>query len=170
MREQLQEPESLSQADVLGLPVHISQDYIGWLNEQRRHSQGVHVVTLNAEMAMQAEQNSELAAVIRRAELVIPDGAGIVFYLWLRRQRIQRCPGIELAEALMRRSPQGDVPNSVFFYGGAPGVAQAAADAWQQKLPELAIAGTQHGYLSATEQQELCKTLSHLRPTLIFVG
>ncbi len=168
MPEQLQDLNPLHQADVLGLPVHISRDYVGWL--MRRRGQGAHVVTLNAEMAMQAEQNSDLAAIIRQAELVIPDGAGIVFYLWLRQQRIRRYPGIELAEALLHEATRKSAADSVFFYGGAPGVAQTAADIWQQRLPELAIAGTQHGYLSAADHHQLCDRLSQLRPTMIFVG
>ena len=52
--------------------------------ERLHQGLGSHVVTLNAEMAMQAEQNQALADVIRKAELVIPDGSGVVLYLRLR--------------------------------------------------------------------------------------
>lgn len=66
---------------VLGLPVHVMTNYPNWLLERVQSGQGAHVVTLNAEMTMQAEQNKPLADVIRNAELVIPDGAGVVFVL-----------------------------------------------------------------------------------------
>jgi N-acetylglucosaminyldiphosphoundecaprenol N-acetyl-beta-D-mannosaminyltransferase len=125
-------------------------------------------------MSMQAEQSPELAAVIHRAELVIPDGAGIVLYLRFRGRRVNRCPGIELAEALLScsasLSTSDTSPYSVFFYGGAPGISQTAAAAWQQRVPKMAIAGTQHGYLSATEQDELKQTLKELQPSIILVG
>ncbi len=167
-------PES---ATVLGLPIHLMDDYLGWLIQQLQHQQGVHVVTLNAEMAMQAERNSALAAIIQQAELVIPDGAGVVFYLGLRGKRVQRCPGIELAAALLTQSatanPNAELPNSpfsVFFYGGAPGVCEAAAQAWQARVPGIAIVGTQNGYLPAEAQSQFQQTLKTLQPNVILVG
>ncbi|NJO43675.1 MAG: WecB/TagA/CpsF family glycosyltransferase [Cyanobacteria bacterium CRU_2_1] len=162
--------KQLGISSVLGLPVHLSDDYLGWLISQLQQNQGVHIVTLNAEMAIQAEQNEALATVIRKAELVIPDGAGVVLYLRSRGKPIQRCPGIELAEALLRQSATLDRPSSVFFYGGAPGVCQTAATQFQQKIPGLTIAGTQHGYLSSDEQAQLLQTLQHLQPQIILVG
>lgn len=157
------------QTTVLSSPIHLLGDYSQWLLDRVRQRCGVHVVTLNAEMAMQAEQNAALAQVIDRAELVIPDGAGVVLYLRLRGRRVQRCPGIELAETLLRQLPQA-VPNAtVFFYGGSPGVAAQAAIEWQ-RIPDLKVAGTAHGYLSAQEQTELLETLRSLQPAIVLVG
>jgi len=154
---------------VLGLPIHLMDDYQSWLRSRLQQGIGTHVVTLNAEMTMQAESNATLAKVIHQAELVIPDGAGVVLYLRLHGKRIQRCPGIELAESLLHNLGQG-ASSSVFFFGGAPGVAQAAAVEWQHLVPELNIAGTQHGYLSPAEAEKWLQTLTQLQPQLIFVG
>jgi N-acetylglucosaminyldiphosphoundecaprenol N-acetyl-beta-D-mannosaminyltransferase len=158
-------------ATVLGLPVHLLPNYTAWLVDQIDQRQGVHVVTLNAEMAMQAEQNPALAEVIRRAELVIPDGAGVVLYLrFLQRQQIQRCPGIELAESLIQQAAKANPRNSVFLYGSAPGVSDTAAAALQRKVPNLNIAGMQHGFLSAEDQPQFLQTLKQLQPQIILVG
>lgn len=167
MTDLLQAPR---RSTVLGVPIHLLSDYVGWLLSQAKHQQGVHVVTLNAEMAMQAEKTPDLGAVIRKAELVIPDGAGVVLYLRLRGQKVQRCPGIELSENLLQQLPLLGSGGTVFFYGGAPGVAQAAADRLQRKIPQLNIVGVQHGYLSAEERSQLDKTLQQLQPRLILVG
>lgn len=150
--------------------MHLSNNYLDWLVWQLRQHCGVHVVTLNAEMAIQAEQNQDLANLIRQADLVIPDGAGVVLYLRLRGKSVQRCPGIELAETLLKQAPALEQPCSVFFYGGAPGVSQAAAQTWQTQVPALAIAGTQHGYISSEEEQQLCQTLQQRQPQIILVG
>ncbi|MBD1805355.1 WecB/TagA/CpsF family glycosyltransferase [Microcoleus sp. FACHB-SPT15] len=155
---------------ILGLPVHLLDDYDYWLGTRLHQKLGSHVVTLNAEMAIQAEQNEALASIIRDAELVIPDGAGVIFYLRLQGQRQRRCPGIELAESLIRQAGQLGESCPVFFYGGAPSVAQNAAKVWQQQLPELAIAGVEDGYLSPEAEQELKKTLEAKQPRLILVG
>ncbi|GAB4152870.1 MAG: WecB/TagA/CpsF family glycosyltransferase [Cyanobacteria bacterium J069] len=169
-------PENLQPdtASVLGLPIHLLEDYNGWLLERlAKGTAGVHVVTLNAEMAMQAEQDAALAAVIRQADLVIPDGAGVVFYLRLRGRKVSRCPGIELSEKLLSQSVAGDRPGSpysVFFFGGAPGVAEDAARVWRERAPGIAIAGVQHGYIAPEEQAPLLETLKQLQPRIILVG
>jgi len=153
---------------VLGLPVHLIDNYQHWLGSRLRQGKGTHVVTLNAEMTMQAERQTALAQVIQQADLVIPDGAGIVLYLQLQGKRIKRCPGIELAESLLQSALGAEV--RVFFYGGAPGVAESAAAVWQQRVPTLKVVGTQHGYVSPAEAEELRQTLCQLQPQLIFVG
>ncbi len=165
-------PETPENFAVLGLPIHLLKDYPQWLVTCLQDQIGIHVVTLNAEMTMQAEQNPELAQAIHQADLVIPDGAGVVMYLRLRGKTIQRCPGIELAEAMLRQSVAGGTasPWGVFFYGGAPGVAQQAAEYWVQQVPEMAIAGVQHGYLTPEEEEQLKSTLKTLQPRLIYVG
>jgi N-acetylglucosaminyldiphosphoundecaprenol N-acetyl-beta-D-mannosaminyltransferase len=167
MPDLLQAPRK---STVLGLPIHLLSDYPGWLLSQAKHHRGVHVVTLNAEMAMQAEKMPDLGAVIRKAELVIPDGSGVVLYLRLRGQKVQRCPGIELAEALLHHMPLLGSEGTVFFYGGAPGVTQAAAERLQQHIPRLQVVGVQHGFLSADERSQLNETLQQLQPRLILVG
>lgn len=164
----------LEQSTVLGLPLHLSDRYLDWLRSRIQQRQSAHVVTLNAEMAMQADGNPQLAQVIRQADLVVPDGAGVVLYLRLRGKRIQRCPGIELAEALIQQLPTIAMPDGkrpvLFFYGGAPGVAQTAAESLKIRVPDLAIAGVQHGFLSPEEQPQFRQALKELQPNVILVG
>jgi N-acetylglucosaminyldiphosphoundecaprenol N-acetyl-beta-D-mannosaminyltransferase len=156
---------------VLGLPVHVMKNYPNWLIECLEQGKGTHVVTLNAEMTMQAERNLCLAEVIQNADLVIPDGAGVVLYLQcLLRQEVQRCPGIELAESLLQGLGKQTTPTKVFFYGGAPGVAATAADFWKRQVPNINIAGTYSGYHSSEEEETLRQTLTQLQPQIIFVG
>ncbi len=161
---------AIEQFRVLGLPVHLLDDYTPWLVSRLQQGNGTQVVTLNAEMAMQAEENQALAKVFQEAELVIPDGAGIVFYLGLQGKRQQRCPGIELAASLLQQAGEWGESCGVFFYGGAPDVVQKAAKVWQEKLPKLAIAGIWDGYLSPEAEVQLKATLKEQQPKLILVG
>jgi N-acetylglucosaminyldiphosphoundecaprenol N-acetyl-beta-D-mannosaminyltransferase len=155
---------------VLGFPVHLLPDYIPWLGDRLTHHQGTHVVTINAEMTMQAEQSPALADIIRQANLVIPDGSGIVLYLKLHGQQVQRCPGIELTESLLRTSAQQPQPWSVFFYGGSPGVAAEAGGKLCDRYPHLNIIGTQNGFVGETEMPLFLEQLRTLQPQIICVG
>ena len=154
---------------VLDLSVHLLDDYTAWLVEKAHQRIGIHVITLNAEMTMMAEQNPALAEAIKKADLVIPDGAGIVLHMRLRGVKHLRCPGIELAASLLERVGESAFANSVCFYGGKPGITDAAAQTWQQQVPNLSIL-TQHGYLNPDEEQAWKQILQTKQPRIIFVG
>lgn len=160
---------ALETAQVLEFPLHLTDDYAGWILSELSQNQGLHVITLNAEMSMQGRQDPQLAQVIQSADLVVPDGAGIVLYFWMRGRKVNRCPGIELAEAVVR-SCGSESSHSIFFFGGKPGVAEAASHYWKQQLPNLAIAGVQHGYVKDDDAQRLDHTLQTLQPKVILVG
>ena len=160
----------LKTLSVMGMPVHYGDrgdNYADWLLLRQQQGIGSHVVTLNAEMAMQADRNPTLKQLIQRTDLVIPDGAGIVLYFRLKGKTIARAPGIELAETVLERlGPE----QSVFFYGGAPGVAEAAAQHWQQRNPKIQIAGVQHGYVTPEEQPAFQERLKVLQPAVILLA
>ena len=166
LNNKLPEPEIFY---LFNLPVHLLDNYIDWLEARLRQRIGTHVVTINAEMAMLAEKDSNLASIIRQANLVVPDGAGVILYMRLRGIKQQRCPGIELAESLLKRLGNNTDNNLICFYGGTPGTAAIAAQKWQQKFPRLSIM-EQHGYLSGEQEQQWLKILQQAQPALIFVG
>jgi N-acetylglucosaminyldiphosphoundecaprenol N-acetyl-beta-D-mannosaminyltransferase len=158
----------LKQFPVLNVSVHLSQDYIAWLMNRLRQKISTHVVTLNAEMAILAEQDETLASIVRQADLVIPDGAGVVLYLRMRGQKQKRCAGIDLADALLRQASDLEESCLVCFYGGSPGTAETAANIWREKFSLPIIA--QHGYLSAEEEEKWLQTLKEKQPRIILVG
>lgn len=162
--------EAPEQFSVLGLPVHLLDDYERWLGSRLQQGLGSHVVTLNSEMVIQAERNEALAAIIHKAELVIPDGAGVILYLQLEGKQQRRCPGIELAESLLRQAGQLGSSYPVFFYGGVPGVAQKAAEIWQAEVPGITFSGVENGFMTPEAEQELILTLKEKQPRLILVG
>jgi N-acetylglucosaminyldiphosphoundecaprenol N-acetyl-beta-D-mannosaminyltransferase len=157
------------QSSVLGLPIHLCDDYVGWLRSRIERKIGTHVVTLNSEMAMLAEGHDELGTIVRKADLVIPDGSGVVFYLRLRNQQQNRCPGIELAASLLESIAAIEESCPIVFYGGAPGVAERAAAYWQQKIPTLSIIAS-HGYLTLEEESAFKNRLAQQQPCLVLVG
>jgi N-acetylglucosaminyldiphosphoundecaprenol N-acetyl-beta-D-mannosaminyltransferase len=165
-------PDSLPlpQFKILGQPVHLTPDYIQWLVDRLERGIGSHVVTMNGEIIMQANQNTELGAIIRTAELVTPDGAGVIFALKLHGIQQTRCAGIELGEALLRLAATPEHYYPVFLYGGKPGIVDRAAQNWQTKLPNLKIVGIQNGYINTEEQAELDRQIADTQPKIILVA
>lgn len=168
MTKQYLEMFVLRQFNVLGLPVHIHENYRDWLAQRLQNHQGTHVVTINAEMTMQARKNTELANVIKQAELVVPDGSGVVLYLRSQGQKINRCPGIELSEQIVQIAAEKQW--RIFLIGGAPNVVDTIAAGWQQKWSDIAIAGMHHGYFDDVIENQICENLHSSQPDLILVG
>lgn len=154
---------------VLKVGVDSLPDYTSWVLHRLKHNQGTRVITLNAEMAMQADTDTQLAEVIQNSDLVIPDGAGIVIYLRLRGYRQPRCPGIELAASLLGNWSKTMGTAAIAFYGGEPGIAQQAAQMWLKQDPNLQII-TNHGYLTPEAAQQWQNTLATQQPKLILAG
>ncbi|WP_264323030.1 WecB/TagA/CpsF family glycosyltransferase [Romeriopsis navalis] len=161
--------ESTDRFSVMGHPVHLLRSYPRWLTARLRNRQGTHVITLNAEMTMQAIQRPALAETLQQADLVIPDGAGVVLYLRLYGRKVRRCAGVELAEQMIRQAAQQD-DRPVFFYGGKPEVLDKATLAWQQRLPKLKVVGAVHGYIPPEEEPRVLEKLAETQPSLILVG
>ncbi|MFN3359944.1 MAG: WecB/TagA/CpsF family glycosyltransferase [Pseudanabaenaceae cyanobacterium] len=150
--------------DVLGVPLDIATDYL-----QLAQSLGSgHIVTLNAEMVMAARRHPRLRTVIQGAELVVPDGAGVVLYGRWRGHKIDRCPGIDLAARLLESAREKG--QKVFFLGAKPDVIPRTVAHWQQQLPSLQIVGWHHGYFDAPAEGEILQTLHQTQPHLILVA
>lgn len=154
---------------VLGLPVHLSDNYLDWLLNRIDKKQGTHVITMNSEMAIMAENNHELANAIKKADLVVPDGSGVIFYLWRRGKKQQRVAGIELASSLIAKLAEKGNKYCICFYGGTPEVAEKATKAWREKYPQINLISN-HGYLSDSESSAWQKEIQTVQPQLILVG
>jgi N-acetylglucosaminyldiphosphoundecaprenol N-acetyl-beta-D-mannosaminyltransferase len=117
-----------------------------WLAAPRDAADRVmrHVVTLNPEMVMAARADPAFAAVVEAADLVLPDGVGVV---WAARRRgaaiTRRVTGIDTLVALAGRGAERGW--RIFLLGAAPGVAAAAAQALRARWPALTIVGTHAG-------------------------
>jgi N-acetylglucosaminyldiphosphoundecaprenol N-acetyl-beta-D-mannosaminyltransferase len=128
-------------------------------------------VTLNPELVMRARRDAGLAQIIRSARVVTADGAGILWALRLRGQRLPaRVTGIDLAQALAQRAAESGY--SIFLLGAGPGVAQAAADALTRRYPALRIAGCWGGSPSPRDDAEVTARIraSGARLTLVAYG
>jgi N-acetylglucosaminyldiphosphoundecaprenol N-acetyl-beta-D-mannosaminyltransferase len=125
-------------------------------------------VTLNAEMTMAALADPDLAAVIEAAELVIPDGAGVVWALGRQGHRVRRSPGIELAHRLLAHAAAHGW--RVALVGASPAVMAALRSKLAVELPGLNLVLATDGYHSPAAWPELEERLLAERPDLVLAA
>ena len=127
------------------------------------------VVTCNPEMVMTAFTDQLLAEILRRADLVVPDGIGVVWASRvLKRPLTQRVPGIELMEAALAEAAREGW--RVFLLGSEPGVAERAAQAMQKSFAGLNIVGTHHGFFSREEEPQVLQMIKDAMPQILFLA
>ncbi len=128
-----------------------------------------HIITLNAEIAYAARNNSPLKAVINQADLVTPDGIGIV---WAARRLgwpiKERVTGIDMVYELCANAQAREW--KIFLLGAAPQVAETAAEKLLLSYPNLKIAGIRDGYFSESEVATVVKEIREAGPDILLVG
>lgn len=129
---------------------------------------GGQIVTLNAEMTMTARANPELGEAIAAAELVIPDGAGVVWALARQGVRVRRSPGIELARDLLRYAECHGW--TVALVGAAPEVMDQLRSRLAIELPALRLVMAEHGYQPAEAWPGLEARLRAQKPDLVLLA
>lgn len=109
-------------------------------------SEGAHyVVTPNPEIVETCRENPEANKVVNGADLVLPDGIGIIKgAAMLGTPLKEKTPGVEFAAHLMGRMAKEGL--SLYLLGAKPGVAELAAEKLAKTYPGLKIAGTHDGY------------------------
>lgn len=128
------------------------------------------IITANPEMVMRAKDDQLLSEIMGRADLVVADGIGVVWASKILKQPVaERIPGIELAEALLRKSAEEGW--RVFLLGSAEGVAEQAFETLRKTMPKLNVVGTYHGYFqSGEEEQRVLAQIKAAKPQVLLAA
>ena len=104
-----------------------------------------YVVTPNPELVDRARREEPFRQALNGADLVLPDGIGVVYAARLLGRRLKgRCPGIDFAGKLMEHIARTGL--RLYLLGAKSGVAEAAAARLEIRYPGLTICGTHDGY------------------------
>ena len=124
------------------------------------------VATANAEMVMVAQSDPELRFILNSSDMVLPDGAGVV---WAARRLgsgvPERVAGYDLTQKFLARAATKGY--RVFWLGAAPGIAAEAAAHAKKLYPGLLTAGIRDGYFSPVEEASVVKSISECRPDIL---
>ena len=132
------------------------------LEEDKFH----YVVTPNPEFLLAAEKDPEFRRVLNAADLVLPDGIGVVYSAKILGTPLkERVPGIEFAEAML--SDLNDMGGRLYLLGAKPGVAEEAGRRICARYPALVLCGTHDGYFK--DEQAILPEIAAAKPDLLFV-
>jgi N-acetylglucosaminyldiphosphoundecaprenol N-acetyl-beta-D-mannosaminyltransferase len=126
---------------------------------------GVHGVS-------EAQSDPEFRAILNHALLNTPDGMPMVWIgRWSGAREMERVYGPDLLVEVCQASIAAGWRH--FFYGGAPGTAQALAAHLQARFPQLAIAGTHtppFRPLTPGEMDQLQSQVAAAKPDIMWIG
>ncbi len=152
---------NLKEIKILGLKVHNVDmaDSLACIDKALAGDRLFRVITLNAEIAYGAYGNEELTALINSADLVTPDGSGILWAAAKNGVKIkERVCGIDLLMALMERYDGGE--HGFYFLGAKPEVIKAAYRRICEKYPALRCCGYHDGYFGVENSDAIAAEIA----------
>lgn len=123
-------------------------------------------VTPNAEMAYEALHDADFCKLLNEADLVLPDGAGVVLGAKIVKKPLkQKVAGIEFAQNLLPIMEQ--MGKKLFLLGSKPGIAELAAEKMKEKCPNLCICGMADGYFK--DEAAVVQKINEAQADALFV-
>jgi len=128
-----------------------------------------YVCTPNAEIMMDAQKDAQLMEILNGADLVVPDGAGVVLAARLLGfGKILRTPGFDLTVKFL--SEPDKYPFSFYLLGGKPGVAEKAAENIRNANPNTRIAGCRNGYFGEEDEAAIINDINGSGADVLYVA
>jgi exopolysaccharide biosynthesis WecB/TagA/CpsF family protein len=161
----------LSTIEILGVPIasltpEAALQAIDRLYDAERPAFVAHV---NVHTLNLATDDPDYRKVLRRADLVLNDGKGVMLAARLLKERFPAdLNGNFFSPLLLGRAAERGW--RVFFFGARPGVAERAAERVTQRLPALTIAGVRDGFFPTGQEAEVARQIGKSGADLVLVG
>lgn len=145
------------------------QDTANYLIQKVEEGNQQHVITANPIMVMTAMKNEAMMKVMHQADLIVADGAGVI---WASQQAnepiVERVAGIELMHELMSAGEKRHW--NVYLLGTNAETIATAAETLQLRYPQIRIVGYRDGFFTEKEDSSVIDTINALQPDLLFVA
>lgn len=127
---------------------------------------GAYVVTPNSEIVYEAMADESLRDLLNAADLVLPDGAGVVLGSKILKTPLkEKVAGVDFADRLLGHL--AETGGSVYLLGGKPGIAELAGQKMREKYPDLTICGMADGYFR--DEGPVVEAIQQAAPDVLFV-
>jgi N-acetylglucosaminyldiphosphoundecaprenol N-acetyl-beta-D-mannosaminyltransferase len=142
---------------------------VSYLTEAVHNRVPHQVITANPIMVMAALENPSYMEIMKSAELVVPDGTGVVWAAdYCKEPVAERVAGFDLLHELLR---QGESYNwRVYLLGSTPEVIRETTSRLQTGYPGIVIAGYHDGYFGPDEDEQIITGILETKPDLLFVA
>ena len=159
-------------AVILDIPVYpyTMDEAVQHLAASAEKGERCFVVTANAEIIMLAQGDAAYKKLLlEEADLILPDGAGTVWAgNYLGYHIPERVAGYDLYIGLLKEAADKRLP--VYFLGGSPSVAEAAAQEGKRRWPKLQVAGCHDGYFKPEEEAAIVETINKSGARMLFAA
>ncbi|KXG74446.1 WecB/TagA/CpsF family glycosyltransferase [Thermotalea metallivorans] len=127
------------------------------------------IVTPNTEIVMEAQKDPDLLEIMKEADLVIPDGIGLIYASKIQGTGLrERVTGVDLMYRILEYCHENH--KKIYLLGGKPGVAALAGQNIRNKFPHIAVAGTQDGYFQREEEGRIVEEINRSGAEILFVA
>lgn len=127
------------------------------------------IFAANPEKNFSVPKDPILYHVFKHADLLIPDGVGIVLAArLLYGAPLSRVPGVEFMKDICNLAAEEN--RSVFIYGSRDAVNEAAVKNLQLQYPGLRIAGRSDGYVPESEMPGLVRRINESGAEILFLA
>ncbi|MCM3628088.1 WecB/TagA/CpsF family glycosyltransferase [Paenibacillus glycanilyticus] len=142
---------------------------VKYLTEAIEQKRQTHVITANPIMVMSAVESQDYYKMMRKAELIVPDGAGVVWAAnYVGTPVTERVTGFDLLHRLMQEGEKRKW--TAYLLGTSQEVIEAAAEKLQLQYPQVRIVGVRNGYFGADQDAEVVEAIRQAAPDLLFVA
>ncbi|MBS1886872.1 MAG: WecB/TagA/CpsF family glycosyltransferase [Actinobacteria bacterium] len=126
-------------------------------------------MSVNAAKLVAMRTDDELRESVEACGLVTADGQSVVWAARLLGTRLpERVAGIDLMHRMLAEANAHGY--RVYFLGAKPEVLEAAIANLRERLPNLIVAGSQHGYFRDEETDEVAAAIRRSRADILFVA
>ncbi len=137
---------------------------LSFLKDGKKHM----IFTPNSEILYDAYKDSEFKKILNSADMNVPDGIGVVYASAINGKKLkQRVAGYDLCLNLFEKLKNGD--KTIYFFGGAPKVAENAKEKIEKKY-KIKIIGTSDGYFDDKKEKLIIDEINKLSPDILLVG
>lgn len=136
-----------------------------FLDENKCHT----VFTPNPEIVMAARKDSDFMKILNEADLVVPDGIGVVIASKFTKEKLkERVAGYDLVQGVFEKIKNKRY--TVYFFGGAPGVVEEAKAKMEALHKGIKIVGVHDGYFDANQEKLIIEDIKNKKPDILLVG
>lgn len=128
--------------------------------------QNYHIVTINPEMIMNAQNNENFFKILQKSDLNIIDGIGVKIALKFQGINQNQIRGVDFARKLVEIANENDF--KIAFLGAKEEVIQKTCENFKKQYTNLNIVYSRNGYF--TNDSEIIEEIAQKEPQIILVG